>query len=67
MKGVKQLIALRAIRKSKGISIVDLAKASGISRATIHKIEGSDGDVSTKTLKALADALDVKITDFFVD
>lgn len=61
------MIALKAIRKEKGISIIDLSKMSGISRATIHKIEGNGGDVSTKTLKALADALGVKITDFFVE
>ena len=61
------MIALKSIRKEKGISIIDLSKMSGISRATIHKIEGSKGDVSTKTLKALADALGVKITDFFVE
>lgn len=61
------MIALRSIRMEKGLSITELAKLSGLSRQTIHKIEGGDGEVSTKSLKALADTLGVKITDFFVE
>jgi len=60
------LIELSTVRRTKGVSIAELSKRSGISRTTIYKVERGEGDVSTKTLKALADALGVKITDFFI-
>jgi len=61
------MIDLQRIRVEKGLSIAELAKLSGLSRQTIYKIESGDGEVSTKSLKALADTLGVKITDFFVE
>lgn len=61
------MLALKDIRMSKGVTTVELAKMSGISRATIHKLEHGVDDVNTKTLKALAAALGVKVTDFFMD
>ena len=58
---------LKDIRESKGMSITDLANASGITRQTIYRLESeSDDTANSKTLKALADALQVKISDFFM-
>ena len=57
---------LQEIREARGLSISELARMSSVSRPTIYKLERGDLDeVRTRTLKALADALDVKITDFF--
>lgn len=58
---------LRSIRADKGMTVTELARLSGICRATIYKIESGNGDVSTKTLKALADALGVPVSAFFID
>ena len=59
---------LKDIRESKGFSISRLAKESNVSRQTIYRLESeSDDTANSKTLKALADALAVKVTDFFVE
>ena len=58
---------LKDIRETKGMTITDLAAASGITRQTIYRLESDQDDTAnTKTLKALADALGVKISDFFM-
>lgn len=50
------------------MNITDLANASGITRQTIYRLENEDSDnINTKTLKALATALDAKVTDFFME
>ena len=50
------------------MNITDLANASGITRQTIYRLENEDSDnINTKTLKALANALDAKVTDFFME
>lgn len=59
---------LREIRESKGMNITDLANASGITRQTIYRLENEESEnINTKTLKALANALNAKVTDFFVE
>ena len=69
MKGAwNELNKLREIRESKGMNITDLANASGITRQTIYRLENEENEnINTKTLKALANALDAKVTDFFVE
>ena len=59
---------LKEIRESKGFSVSKLASMSNVTRQTIHRLESEkDSVASIKTLKALAEALSVKVTDFFVD
>ena len=59
---------LKEIREKKHISISKLSRLSGISRQTITRLENDEVDsANSKTLKALADALGVKISDFFVE
>ena len=59
---------LREIRESRGMNITDLANASGITRQTIYRLENEENEnINTKTLKALAVALDAKVADFFVE
>lgn len=67
MKGVaNKLNKLKQIRESKGITISELARLSKVTRATIYRLEnGDDYTANSKTLKALADALGVKVTEFF--
>ena len=59
---------LKEIRESKGISVSELARVANITRQTIHRLESNiDNSANTKTLKSLADALGVKVSDFFMD
>ena len=57
---------LKKIREEKGLTITELARLSKVTRQTIYRLENEeDGVVNSKTLKALADALGIKIADFF--
>lgn len=57
---------LKEIRESKALTITELARRSGITRQTITRLENEEDDTAnSKTLKALADALEVRVTDFF--
>lgn len=57
---------LKQMRETRGLSQEELSEKSGISRTIISKLE-NDNDVSTttKTLLALATALNCQITDIF--
>ena len=59
---------LKQIRESKEISVSELARMSNVTRQTIHRLENEDDNTAnTKTLKSLAEALGVKVVDFFMD
>lgn len=59
---------LKEIRESKGMSVLELSKASGITRQTIYRLEEEKEDTAnSKTLKALANSLGVSVMDFFMD
>lgn len=54
---------IRKIRIEKKISTIELATTSGLSRATIDKIEHSRlKDIKLSTLQKIANALDVDIS-----
>jgi transcriptional regulator with XRE-family HTH domain len=59
------LEALRRIRTMRGMNQVDLARASGVAQNTISEIELGKREARPGTLKKLADALGVEISDFF--
>ena len=59
---------LREKREEKEMSVSELSRRSGVSRQTIHRLEEEKIDTANaKTLKSLADALDVKVTEFFAE
>lgn len=60
-KGVENITNLAEIRKAKGFTQESLAKASGVSRVTIARIETGRQNVSGKTLIAIAMALDMSV------
>ena len=52
---------VRELRRERGMKVVDLAGRSGVSRATIWKLEQSEvKNVSIGTLQKLAKALGVR-------
>lgn len=58
---------LKELRAERGMSQEELAEKSGISRATISKIENDEAaSVSTKTISKLADVLKVKPSEIFL-
>ena len=55
------------LRKERKLSQEQLSELSGVSRATIVRLEsGEDVETTTKTLNALANALNVDVTDLFL-
>ena len=58
---------IRKIRDKRNMSQEELAEKSGVSRATISGLETNPKAVTTtETLKKIAIALDVNVSDFFV-
>lgn len=57
---------LREMRYKRMMSVTELARRSGVCRMTIWKIETKpENNTSEKTMKALADALNMPVTDIF--
>lgn len=59
-------LKIRVLREKRKMTQEELAEASGVSRATISGLENNEETVTTTaTLKKLAAALHVKVSDFF--
>lgn len=56
---------IREVRKSKHISIVELANMVGVSKSLISQVERGEIFPSLSTLEKIAAALEVEITQFF--
>ena len=57
-------IRLKQIRRDRGMTQDELAKASGVTRQTIIRIENERcKEIGVKTLLMLCDALNCSITD----
>jgi len=52
---------LKRIRKDKGLSQYALAKAAGVSREYIRKLEAGESDPTVGMLQKLADAMGVTL------
>lgn len=58
---------LKEIRKARGMTQAELAKKAGFSRNTIINIERENLKYTQyETMKCLAEALNVKVTDIFM-
>jgi len=56
---------LRAIRRARGLTQVQLAERAGIDQGTVSKIERGYDQVSLRTIYALAEALNVEPPELF--
>jgi transcriptional regulator with XRE-family HTH domain len=54
---------LRRLRSEQGLSLSDLARTSGVAKATLSALEGGRGNPTLETLSALAAALQVPMGD----
>ena len=50
---------LRAARTNAGVSLAELARRSGLTRAAIRNIESGSSDPSTQTVQQLAKSLSI--------
>lgn len=57
--------SLRVIRAERGLSIKELAGRSGLSTGMISQIERGRSSPSLRSLRLLAEALEVPISQFF--
>lgn len=58
---------LKACREERGITQVELAKLSGLSRATIIKIENNEEvNVNTQTIAKIAEVLKIPPSEIFL-
>lgn len=58
---------LKMLRQGAGLTQGQLAKKSGVSQSQISSIENGDYNVRIKTLALLADALNINMSDFFIE
>lgn len=58
-------IKLKAIRRKKGFSQLDLEIESGINRTEISRIENGLKNIEFATIVKLAEALQIEIYEFF--
>lgn len=68
MGGADLRYAVKEIREELGLSQEALANKSGVSRTIISGLEsGKIKETSTKTLFKIANALDKKVSDIFLE
>lgn len=58
---------IKALRKERGLPLAGLARAAGISEATLSRVENEHTLVSAHHLYQMAQALNVDLTAFFED
>ncbi|BCB95840.1 DNA-binding protein [Dissulfurispira thermophila] len=63
-KTIGQIV--KEYRRAKGMSQMDLAEAIGVSYQQVQKYEKGINKISVDRLKQIANALDVTITEFFI-
>lgn len=58
---------IRELREKIGMSQVELSEKSGVTRATLWRLEGGEDEESTtKTLGKIAEVLGVSISELFL-
>ena len=58
---------IREIREEKGMSQTELSEKTGLTRATIWRLEtGKEETTTTKTLLKIAEALNVSVGELFL-
>jgi len=58
-------LRLKAMRKAKGFSLLDLSRASGMSESTLSRVENGQSLISAHHLYQLSRTLGIDITAFF--
>lgn len=64
LKAIGQKI--RAIRRARGLSSVEVAELAGLSQSTISNFENGNRPITLETLQKICCALDIDIADLFL-
>lgn len=56
---------LKKIRESKGITILELSRSTGLSRQTLYDIENENSDTKLSTMVLISTALETDVTEIF--
>lgn len=62
--GVQFSVRLHALRVQAGLTVADLARATGLSRTALYNLENGDSRPSWDVVQRIADALNVTTDDF---
>lgn len=54
---------VKRLREQRALSLTDLAQKSGVNRITIHRIENGKQKPMPRTVRKLAEALQVKVEE----
>jgi transcriptional regulator with XRE-family HTH domain len=60
-------VNLRRLRRARGLTVVELARAAGTARATLTQLESGGGNPTLETLYALANALGVPLAGLIAE
>lgn len=65
MQDVQKVVGrnIKAIRGKRGVTQDQLAELAGLNRVHLYRIETGRQNMTLRTLKIIADALDVKMRD----
>jgi len=58
-------LGLRELREERGFTQYDLAQQSGVGRSTIAALETGERGAHPSTMRALAQALEVKVPELY--
>jgi len=58
---------LRTLREQRALSLTDLAHISGVNRITVHRIETGKQKPMPRTIRKLADALQVEVSELTIE
>jgi transcriptional regulator with XRE-family HTH domain len=58
---------IKEIRKSKGITQDQLADMAGLNRTHLYRLESGKQSMTLRTLKLIADTLDVRVRELVKD
>lgn len=64
---VQIAVNIRRIRSEKSVSASELARKSGISKATLSKLESGTGNPTIETLQSLVSSLDVSLEEILTN
>ncbi|NED64690.1 helix-turn-helix transcriptional regulator, partial [Streptomyces sp. SID10244] len=56
---------IREVRKTRGLTMVQLAELAGVSQGLISQVENGRADPSLETLRRIAEALGIPLFDLF--
>jgi transcriptional regulator with XRE-family HTH domain len=69
LQDIQRVVAdrIKKIRKAKGITQEQLAELAGLNRTHLYRLESGKQSMTLRTLKLVADALNVRVRELVKD